>query len=119
MRSTTPIIGSLVFAICLLTSCNRAGPGHVASVTAKSGDDNVVNLCIWADYIAPHILESFEKLTGVKVRVAIIETNGTLETRMLTGNSGYDLVVPGAPYFQRQIRSGAYLPLDKAKLQES
>ena len=117
MRPTTRIIGSLVFATCLLASCNKAGPGtHAASITAKSGDDNVVNLYTWADYIAPDTLESFEKVTGVKVRVAMIETNGTLETRMLTGNSGYDLVVPAAPYFQRQIRSGAYLPLDKTKL---
>ena len=35
---------------------------------------------------------------------------------MLTGNSGFDVVVPASPYFQRQIRSGAYLPLDKEML---
>ena len=35
---------------------------------------------------------------------------------MLTGNSGFDVVVTAGPYFQRQIRSGAYLPLDKKQL---
>jgi spermidine/putrescine-binding protein len=57
---------------------------------ATKPDDNVVNLYTWADYIAPGVLESFEKLlTGVKVRVAIFETNETLETLMLTGHSGH------------------------------
>jgi putrescine transport system substrate-binding protein len=76
----------------------------------------VVNFYTWADYLAPDTLASFEKQSGVKVRVSYFETNETLEARMLTGKSGFDVVVPTAPYLQRQIRSGAYLPLDKKKL---
>jgi putrescine transport system substrate-binding protein len=75
-----------------------------------------LNLYTWADYLAPDTIASFEKLTGVKVRVSYFETNETLEARMLTGNSGFDVVVPTAPFLQRQIRSGAYLPLDKKLL---
>lgn len=82
----------------------------------KSADNKVLNLYIWADYLAPDTIASFEKLTGIKVRVSYFETNETLEARMLTGSSGFDVVVPTAPYFQRQIRSGAYLPLDKKQL---
>jgi putrescine transport system substrate-binding protein len=85
------------------------GPG-------KSDGNNVLNLYIWSDYLAPDTIASFEKLTGVKVHVSYFETNETLESRILTGNSGFDVVVPTAPYLQRQIRSGAYLPLDKKKL---
>jgi putrescine transport system substrate-binding protein len=82
----------------------------------KDSDKKVLNLYIWADYLAPDTIASFEKLTGIKVRVSYFETNETLEARMLTGSSGFDVVVPTAPFFQRQIRSGAYLPLDKSKL---
>jgi putrescine transport system substrate-binding protein len=82
----------------------------------KESDKKVLNLYIWADYLAPDTIASFEKLTGIKVRVSYFETNETLEARMLTGSSGFDVVVPTAPFFQRQIRSGAYLPLDKSKL---
>ena len=82
----------------------------------QSATKGAVNLFIWADYLAPDTVAAFEKQTGVKVRVSIFETNETLESRMLTGNSGFDVVVPTAPFFQRQIRSGAYLPLDKTKL---
>lgn len=82
----------------------------------NSDDRNVLNLYIWSDYMAPDTIASFEKLTNIKVRVSYFDTNETLESRMLTGNSGFDVVVPTAPFLQRQIRSGAYLPLDKKKL---
>jgi putrescine transport system substrate-binding protein len=53
----------------------------------------------------------------LNVRTALyFDNNEMLEGRMLTGNSGFDVVFPSAPPFQRQIRSGAYLPLDKKAL---
>jgi putrescine transport system substrate-binding protein len=82
----------------------------------KYGDEKTLNFYTWADYIAPDTIATFEKLTGIKVRISYFETNETLESRVLTGNSGFDVVVPTAPFFQRQIRSGAYLLLDKTKL---
>jgi putrescine transport system substrate-binding protein len=101
----------------LLVGCGKPDAGARSTQTGESGNDKkVLNLYIWADYLAPDTIASFEKLTGIKVRVSYFETNETLESRMLTGNSGFDVVVPTAPFFQRQIRSGAYLPLDKTKL---
>jgi putrescine transport system substrate-binding protein len=82
----------------------------------RSGEKGVLNLYIWTDYVAPDTIASFEKQWGIKVRVSYFDTNETLEARVLTGNSGFDVVLPTAPFFQRQIRSGAYLPLDKTKL---
>ncbi len=76
----------------------------------------VLNFYTWSDYLAPDTIANFEKRTGIKVRVSYFDTNETLEARMLTGNSGFDVVVPTAPYLQRQIRSGAYQALDKTKL---
>jgi putrescine transport system substrate-binding protein len=92
----------------LMLSCGSSDSG--------APQPKVLNLYIWSDYLAPDTIASFEKLTGVKVHVSYFETNETLESRMLTGNSGFDVVVPTGPYLQRQIRSGAYLPLDKKKL---
>jgi len=76
----------------------------------------VLNLFIWSDYLAPNTLSDFEKQTGIKVRVAYFDTNETLETKLLAGSSGYDIVVPTASYFERQIKAGVYLTLDKSKL---
>jgi putrescine transport system substrate-binding protein len=98
----------LCLSASLMLSCGSSDSG--------TPQPKVLNLYIWSDYLAPETIASFETLTGIKVHVAYFETNETLESRMLTGNSGYDVVVPTGPYFQRQIRSGAYLPLDKKKL---
>jgi putrescine transport system substrate-binding protein len=104
-------------AALLLCACGSPDAGSRTNRADETGDDGkVLNFYNWADYIAPDTIASFEKSTGIKVRVSYFETNETLEARMLTGHSGFDVVVPTAPFFQRQIRSGAYLPLDKAKL---
>jgi putrescine transport system substrate-binding protein len=98
--------------LCLLASLTLSC-GRSDSAASKP---KVLNLYTWSDYLAPDTIASFETLTGIKVHVSYFETNETLESRMLTGNSGFDVVVPTGPYLQRQIRSGVYLPLDKKKL---
>src|SRR5580704_1973851 len=101
----------------LMLGCDSPHSGTRDSQSGeKSDDEKALNLYIWSDFLAPNTLASFEKLTGIKVHVSHFDTNETLEARMLTGNSGFDVVVTAGPYFQRQIRSGAYLPLDKKQL---
>jgi putrescine transport system substrate-binding protein len=85
-----------------------------AGAVANSG--KVLNLYIWSDYLAADTLSNFEKQTGIKVHVAYFDTNETLETKLLAGSSGYDVVVPTASYFERQIKAGVYLTLDRSKL---
>ena len=104
-----------IWAVIVVLACGL--------VTSACGDRSklqpkaqALNLYIWADYLAPDTIATFEKRTGIKVRVSYFETNETLEARVLTGSSGFDVVVPTAPYMQRQIRSGAYRALDKSKL---
>jgi putrescine transport system substrate-binding protein len=110
-------IVTLGLSASLMMGCDN---DHSSARNSRSGEGNddskVLNFYNWSDYIAPDTIASFEKLTGIKVRISYFDTNETLEGRMLTGNSGFDVVVPTAPFLQRQIRSGAYLPLDKAKL---
>jgi putrescine transport system substrate-binding protein len=101
-------------AALVLSAC---GGGKPADSAAKSpGGDKVLNLYIWSDYLAPNTLADFEKQTGIKVHVAYYDTNETLETKLLAGSSGYDIVVPTASYFERLIKAGAFLALDKSKL---
>ena len=81
-----------------------------------AGAGKVLNLFIWSDYLAPNTLSDFEKQTGITVHAAYYDSNETLETKLLAGSSGYDVVVPTASYFERQIKAGVYLTLDKSKL---
>jgi len=101
-------VGALLLAAC--GGGSKPGPG------AAAGTDKVLNLYIWSDYLAPDTLSNFEKETGIKVHVSYYDSNETLETRLLAGSSGFDVVLPTASYFARQIKAGVYLTLDKSKL---
>ena len=76
----------------------------------------VLNLFIFSDYLAPNSLTDFERQTGIKVYASFYDTNESLETRLLTGHSGFDVVVATSPFFERQIKAGIYQTLDKSKL---
>ncbi|EQM68208.1 extracellular solute-binding protein [Pseudomonas solani] len=75
-----------------------------------------VNLYIWSEYLAPDTLSRFEARTGIKVVADHFDSLETVETKLLTGRSGYDLVLTAGQHLQRAIASGALQPLDKARL---
>ncbi len=110
--------GLALFGCCLLLSAcgDHKSGGETSAAPAHTAPGKVLNLYIWSDYLAPNTLAQFEKQTGVKVHVAYYDTNETLETKLLAGSSGFDVVLPTASYFERQIKAGVYLPLDKSKL---
>ena len=89
-----------------------------AAVTVPAlAQDRVVNVYNWSDYIDASILEEFTAKTGIRVVYDVFDSNEILETKLLAGGSGYDVVVPTAsPFLVRQIEAGAYQKLDKSKL---
>jgi putrescine transport system substrate-binding protein len=107
-----------VLALGCLLGLSACG-GHKSSTEtsgADAGAAKALNLYIWSDYLAPNTLSDFEAQTGIKVHVAYYDANETLETKLLAGSSGFDIVVPTASYFERQIKAGVYKALDKSKL---
>ena len=111
LRSAGVVLGCALLAGACGGGKSAAGAGEAAA-----GGGKVVNLFIRSDYLAPNTLSDFEKQTGIKVHAAYYDSNETLETKLLAGRSGFDVVVPSASYFERQIKAGVYLPLDKTKL---
>src|ERR1700736_4298837 len=81
-----------------------------------SAEQRTVNFYNWSNYMAPGVLEDFTKETGIKVVYDTFDANETLETRLLAGKSGYDVVVPTAYFLQRQIQANIFQKLDKSKL---
>lgn len=75
-----------------------------------------VNIYNWTDYIAPDTLKNFEAATGFKTSYETFETNETLNTKLIAGHSGYDLVFPSIHFMGRQIESGLLKTLDKRQL---
>ena len=98
-----------------LAAAGAALIGAVATV-APAQQERIVNVYNWSDYIAPGIIEAFTKETGIRVRYDTFDSNDTLETKLLAGKSGYDVVVPTAYFLERQIKAGVFQKLDKTQL---
>ncbi len=102
--------GTLTFKIGVAAAALAAG------LTAAAAQERVVNVYNWSDYIDETILEDFTKETGIKVVYDVFDSNELLETKLLAGGSGYDVVVPTGTFLARQIQAGVFQPLDKSKL---
>src|ERR1051325_9845574 len=89
----TPIPRSAAFLLAL-------GVALVAPTAAPAQPERVVNVYNWSDYIDPAVIEAFTKETGIKVRYDTFDANETLETKLLAGKSGYDIVVPTGYFLQ-------------------
>jgi putrescine transport system substrate-binding protein len=107
---------AILALVCGLSLSGCGGKSTGGSASSSAGGAKDLNLYIWSDYLAPNTLPDFEKQNGIKVHAAYFDTNETLETKLLAGSSGFDIVVPTASYFERQIKAGAFLILDKSKL---
>src|SRR3954466_10847201 len=95
-----------------------AATAVIAVLAAAPGfaQEHVVNVYNWSDYISSSILEDFTKETGIKVVYDTFDSNEILETKLLAGGTGYDVVVPTGPFLARQIKAGVFQKLDKSKL---
>src|SRR6187399_22329 len=101
-RFPTPIVLSLLAAV-----------GFAVPLSSQTRTLNVYN---WSDYVEPTVIEAFTKEAGIKVRYDTFDANETLETKLLAGKSGYEVVVPTAYFLERQIKAGVFQKLDKSKL---
>ena len=98
----SPALASAALALLI------AAPAHA--------QQRIVNVYNWSDYIEPSLLDNFTQQTGIKVRYDTFDSNDTLETKLLAGKSGYDVVVPTGFFLERQIKAGVFQKLDKSKL---
>jgi putrescine transport system substrate-binding protein len=79
-------------------------------------EEKVLNVYNWSDYIAEDTLEKFTAETGIKVIYDVFDDNGVLEAKLLSGKTGYDIVVPSSAFLARQIKAGVFQPLDRSKI---
>ena len=115
-----PVVRVLSIAVlaAALVACGKkdSAPAEGAAAAQPAAEEKVLNLYIWNDYLAPDTIANFEKETGIKVSVSNYGSNEELDAKLAPGNAGYDVVVPSASSYERQIKSGYYQKLDKAQL---
>ena len=107
--------GLLAAAVIMLAACGGKKEPEGAAAAAKP-EEKVLFVYNWSDYIGESTIADFEAKTGIKVTYDVFDSNEVLETKLLAGRTGYDVVVPSANFLERQIKAGVFLPLDKSKL---
>ena len=108
-------LAALVLAACGKKSEAPVTTSPVAAPVAGA-EEKILNIYNWPDYIAKDMVASFEKETGIKVNYQTFENNEGLQAKLVAGNTGYDIVVPGAVFAKPQIEAGLLQKLDKTKL---
>ena len=84
--------------------------------SAVAADSKVLNVYNWSDYIADDTIKNFEKETGIKVNYDNYDNNEVLHAKLVAGKTGYDIVVPGAPFAKQQIDAKLLQKLDRSQL---
>ena len=114
MTITTTMARSALTALLLTSGLSACGTG-AGSDSDESAED-VVNVYNWAEYIAPETIEKFEAEFGIKVNYDLYDSTGIVDVKLLTGKSGYDVVVHSNHYASRLAPIGVFEKLDMSKL---
>ncbi len=113
------VMGLMVAGV-LLAACGKPAGETTAQGTtpapAPGAEEPVLNVYNWSDYIAEDTLANFTKETGIKVTYDVFDSNEILEAKLVSGSTGYDVVVPSLTFLARQVQAGVFMPIDKTKL---
>jgi len=104
---------ALVATLTLLAGCSKKSED---TATEGKAPEKVVNIYNWANYIEPSLLEKFTAETGIKVVYDVYDSNEMLESKLMAGNAGYDVVVPTASFLERQVGAGVFREVDRAQI---
>lgn len=81
-----------------------------------TAQESILNIYNWSDYIDPQIVEDFEDLYDIKVNYDIYDSSEIVDTKLMTGSSGYDLIVHSASFAARLSPIGVFAPFDRSRL---
>lgn len=107
MTSHETAIAGVITLLALISGCTDSG--------GASAEENVVNVYNWADYIGADTIERFEAETGIKVNYDTYDSSEVVDVKLLTGGSGYDVVVHSNRFSTRLVPVGVFEKLDMSK----
>jgi putrescine transport system substrate-binding protein len=113
MRPFVRFLG-LATVLALVAACG--GDRDEAGTVPVAGEEKVLHVYNWADYIADSTIKDFEARTGIRVIYDVYDSSEVLETKLMTGHSGYDVVVPANSRVSRLIDAGTLRKIDTSKL---
>ena len=104
----------LVLALIAISSISTASEQDL--IDAAKGTPQKLNIYNWADYIHPDAITGFEKEFGIDITYDIYDSSEIVDTKLMTGRSGYDVVVHAASFTARLATVGIFHPVDFNKL---
>jgi putrescine transport system substrate-binding protein len=116
MNNTVRTVLTATSIVLAVAACGKKETAEQAQQPAAAQEEKVLHVFNWSDYIAEDTVPNFEKQSGIKVTYDVFDSNDVLETRLLAGNSGFDVVVPSASFLERQIKAGVFQKLDKSQI---
>ena len=112
-RFSLVLLAALAVAAC---GKKEEPPAPAAPAAAVNTEEKVLNIYNWPDYVAQDLIANFEKETGIKVNYQTFETNEALQAKLVAGNTGFDIVVPGSVFVKAQVEAGLLKKLDKSQI---
>ena len=106
-----------IFSICLI--CLLLLPFLPVDARAASGEITVYN---WGQNISDgsdgclDVIAAFEEETGIKVNYLTFDSNESLYTKLKTGGSTYDIIIPSDYMIERLKNEGLLQKLDFSKI---
>jgi putrescine transport system substrate-binding protein len=105
---------ALLGALAAVAGCGKKPGEGTGSGPTPGAEEKVVHVYNWANYIEPSLIEKFTAETGIKVVYDVYDSNELLESKLMAGKSGYDVVVPTASFLERQVPAGVFRELDRS-----
>ncbi|AGX88264.1 extracellular solute-binding protein [Candidatus Symbiobacter mobilis] len=114
---TAPVVTTPPAVVASAASDSASAPAADAEANMEPNtEEKVLNIYNWPDYVPEGMIAAFEKETGIKVNYDTFETNEALHAKLVAGNTGYDIVVPGSVFAKPQIEGGLLQPLQKGRI---
>lgn len=111
---SAPSLKYILFGLFFVLALNNAWSNK--PLIDRGNEEKVLNIYNWADYIDPQILVDFENEFGIEINYDIYDASEVVDIKLMTGRSGYDVVIHSASGSSRLQPVGIYHPIDYSKL---
>lgn len=84
--------------------------------SSEAGSEGTLTIFNWGEYIDPELIAKFEEETGIKVIYETFDSNEALLTKVKSGSTAYDIIVPSDYMIKKMKDMDLLKKLDKDKL---
>ena len=106
----------ILLGLIIIANPILATPSEQDLINAAKGTPKKLNIYNWADYINPEAITDFEAEFGIDVTYDIYDSSEIVDTKLMTGGSGYDVVVHASSFTSRLANLGIFHPVDFDRL---